>query len=351
MDTRHNVCTSKDAFVAFVQQHLPLIETSIRERLPKPYAHLEDEGVEGFLYEPLREFVFSGGKRIRPALCLLGAQAVGAPVQVALSPAYAVELFQAAALIHDDIADKSELRRSVPCMHISQGTGIAINVGDVAIVDVVAEVMHDETLSLDTRMRLFDELYAMERITLEGQALDLGWVRDARWDITEDDYLAMAVLKTAHYSCGIPLAMGAICGAGSQEQVEGLRSFGIACGLAFQIQDDLLNLVGDEKSQGKDYRSDITEGKRTLVMVHALRNLDDDGAQELGHILSSHATNKNDLDRAVTLANQAGAIAYADTYAKQLIRDAKATLEQVDCTPEVRSTLLSMADFFVTRTH
>ena len=269
------------AFVSFVERVLPTIESDIRDRLPHPYETSETKSLSRYLYGPLERFVLSGGKRIRPALCLLGAVVVGAEERVALSAACAVEMFQAAALIHDDIADKSEMRRGLPCLHRSEGTGVAINIGDVGIVDVAATVLHDTTLDRINRMALFDEIYDMERQTLEGQALDLGWARDGRWDIDEHDYLAMARLKTAHYSCATPLAMGAICGNGTGEQIETLRSFGLSCGLAFQIQDDLLNLVGDADAQGKDYRSDITEGKRTLVMVHALGRLDSQDAREL----------------------------------------------------------------------
>ena len=108
--------------------------------------------------------------------------------------------------------------------------------------------------------------------TVEGQALDLGWARDGRYDITPEDYLTMAIHKTAHYSGAVPLAVGAIVGGADDEIVEALRSYGLDTGLAFQIQDDLLNLVGTDEAKKKDFRSDITEGKRTLVVVHALQN-------------------------------------------------------------------------------
>jgi geranylgeranyl diphosphate synthase type I len=167
--------------------------------------------------------------------------------------------------------------------------------------------------------------------------------------LSEDDYLTMARLKTAHYSCAIPLAMGALCGEGTDEQVEGLRSFGLSCGLAFQIQDDLLNLVGDAEAQGKDYRSDVTEGKRTLVMVRALSQLNREDSHELETILSSRTTDAKQLDRAVALAQKSGAIDYAREYAQSLIHTAKDELSSVSCTSTACETLFSMADFFVSR--
>ena len=189
----------------------------------------------------------------------------------------------------------------------------------------------------------------MEEHTLEGQALDLGWARDGRWDISVEDYLAMARRKTAYYSAAVPLAMGAICGFGTAEQVEGLRSFGMDCGLAFQIQDDLLNLVGDAGKQGKDFRSDVTEGKRTLVMVWALEHLGEHEREELVRILSSGTTETDDLARAVKLAEQAGAVDHARAFALELTERAKVELDRISIAEGPRHVLRSMADYFVRR--
>ncbi len=336
-------------FVRYLQSVHPRIEASLHDRMPRVIEERQSADLERYLYEPFARLVFAGGKRVRPALCLLGAEAVGGSSSSALPLACAIELFQAAALVHDDIADQSEMRRGVPCIHISEGTGIAINSGDVGIVDVVAQVLQEETYAPELRLRLFDELYAMERHTLEGQALDLGWVREGRWDLQEEDYLCMATLKTAHYSAATPLVAGAMCGGATAEQVASLRSFGLAAGLAFQIQDDLLNLVGDAEAQGKDYRSDVAEGKRTLVMVRALSQLGAKDAHELQTILSTHTTEEAMLARAVELAEEADAIAYAQAYAQRLISEAKEHLASASITDEAQEVLVSMADFFVSR--
>jgi geranylgeranyl diphosphate synthase type I len=339
-----------EVFAAYLARNLRRIEACVLERCPQaPQASRQKAALDQYLYDPVRRFVASGGKRIRPALCLLGAEAVGACSDVALPAAAAVELFQAAALIHDDIADRSELRRGVPCLHITEGVGLAINAGDSALVSVVSTVLRDPALDPSTRMRLLEELCTMEERTLDGQALDLGWARDARWDISVDDYLQMARAKTAFYSAAIPLAMGAICGSGSSEQINGLRRFGMDCGLAFQIQDDLLNLIGNPNEQGKDYRSDITEGKRTLVMVWALAHLDAAGRDELVGILSSATHDARELDRAVGLAAEAGAIDHAKTFAQGLVERAQSDLDHLPIAEDSRGVLRSMADYFVKR--
>jgi geranylgeranyl diphosphate synthase type I len=346
------VPTPGAAFVSYLEGHRQVIEEHVLANAPAAETRdAQFDDLERYLYGPAVRFVTAGGKRTRPALCLLGALAVGADESCAYSVAAAVELFQACALIHDDIADQSEMRRGQPCMHIQEGTGIAINAGDANLVAVTSSVLNDASLAQETRMRLLQEIVAMEDRTLEGQALDLGWARDERWDISPDDYLAMATRKTAYYSAAMPLAMGAICGGGTHEQVEGLRVFGMGCGLAFQIQDDLLNLIGDAQAQGKDYRSDITEGKRTLVMVWALEHLGASDRQELLGILSGKTTDESTLDRAVQLAESSGALAHAKDYAKSLIDSAKYELNGLPLEDEAREVLISMADFFVERTN
>ena len=210
------------AFRAYLAKKRPLIEAYLSEHAPAP---LGDETVVGddlerYLYGPLRRFMASGGKRTRPVLVLLGCEAVGGTATSALSCACAIEDFQSAALIHDDIADKGTLRRGAPCMHVTEGVGIAINVADLALIIAQSRILRERSLSPELRVRILDEFAAMEERTLEGQALDLGWVRDGRWDLSVDDYLCMASHKTAFYSAACPLSIGAICGGGTDEQVE-----------------------------------------------------------------------------------------------------------------------------------
>lgn len=274
---------------------------------------------------------------------------MGGDPAAALSTAAAIEYFQSAALIHDDIADKSELRRGEPCTYVTEGTGVAINIGDLGLVNVLALVLRDEKLPADVRSDVAERLVQMEERTLEGQALDLGWARDGRWDISVEDYLYMASHKTAYYSAAVPLVTGALCGGGTPEQLRALDEFGMRAGLAFQLQDDLLNLVGDAEAQGKDFRSDITEGKRTLLVVWALAHLGDLQRDELLHILGRETTDAVALARAVELIDASGAVDYVRGYARELVADAKARLVGARLEETPRDVLLSMADFFVER--
>ena len=188
--------------------------------------------MERYLYEPLQAFSKNAGKRHRPLICLLACEAVGGDPKKAWPSAAAIEHFHTAALVHDDIEDASLTRREEPCMHVTEGIGIAINAGDLALSLVCGTVVHDTGLDDVTKLRVLDELVAMTTRTIEGQALDIGWARDGRFDLTVEDYLVMANHKTAFYSGGVPLAVGAIIGGGTESQVEALRDFGMAAGLS-----------------------------------------------------------------------------------------------------------------------
>lgn len=337
-------------FASYLGRVRPTIDAYLAAHDAMPLA---DDAVAGdlnrYLYRPLARFTASGGKRTRPALALLGAAAVGADERVALPAAAAVELFQSAALVHDDIADEGELRRGEPCLYRTEGVGLATNVGDLGIVRTFELVMGAEDLTEGIRARLLAELALMERHTLEGQALDLGWVRDGRWDVGEEGYLHMARRKTAYYSAATPLAMGAIAGGGTDTQVEALRAFGMDAGLAFQLQDDLLNLVGDAAAQGKDFRSDVTEGKRTLAAVCALGQLEGKDRAELQGILASGTTDASLLGQAVDLMDRSGALDHVRRLAHDLADGAKGRLDGAGLDGRARAVLDSMADFFVER--
>ncbi len=303
--------------------------------------------MEHYLYEPLRDYSKNGGKRHRPLICYAACSAVGGNMQYATTAAAAIEHFHTAALIHDDIADEAQTRRGESCLHLREGIGLAINAGDLALSLVNETVMSDPLLDDSMKVRVLRELQKMTQHTIEGQALDIGWARDGRYDITTEDYLVMATHKTAHYSGAVPLAIGAIVGGGSESQIEALRNYGLDTGLAFQIQDDLLNLVGSEESTKKDFRNDITEGKRTLVVVHALQNSPE--KDRLIEILSAKEKDAQVLDEAVQIMEDAGSIEYARVYAENLTSIAKNRLTDMVPPSDARELLVSMADWFVSR--
>lgn len=337
--------TGLTTFEEYLDHFAPAIGTIVNQYLPRG-SHPD---MDKYLYDPLAAFSENGGKRHRPLIAFAACRAVGGDMELATSSAAAIEHFQSAALIHDDIADGGELRRGKPCMYLTEGTGLAINVGDLALSLVNGTVAVDPKLNDHQKVRLITELVEMTKHTVEGQAMDLGWARDGRYDIKEEDYFVMATHKTAYYSGAIPMVVGAIAGSGTEAQIEGLRNYGLDTGLAFQIQDDLLNLVGTEESTKKDFRNDITEGKRTLVVVHALNHVPPKFRQYLVDVLSSHEKDPAVLAKVVSIFEEAGSIDYARTYADNLTKIAKNRLLEVLEPSDARDLLLSMADWFVTR--
>ena len=190
----------------------------------------------------------------------------------------------------------------------------------------------------------------MERHTLEGQALDLGWVRDGRWDLTRDDYFYMVDSKTAWYTAASPLYIGALAGGAPHTVARKLIEVGTPAGVVFQVQDDLLNLVGDAAAQGKDFRSDITEGKRTLAVVTALENLDAAAHDELEELLRAKTTDPSELARACALIEQGGGIETCRTVAREnasrAIERACALADEGVITHPAAEALVSMVHFF-----
>lgn len=331
------------------KQYLEERSAEIDEHLRTYFREGSHPDMGRYLYEPLATYSDNGGKRHRPLITLLACKAVGGDERLALRAGAAIEHFHTAALIHDDIADESQLRRGEPCMHITMGEGLAINAGDLALSLVTGTVLNDDLLDDSVKIRVLKELVDMTTRTIEGQAMDIGWARDKRFDITVEDYLCMAQHKTAYYSGAVPLAIGAIVGGGTEEQVEVLRSYGMSTGLAFQLQDDLLNLVGSKEAATKDFRSDITEGKRTMVAVHALAHTEGAQREELLDILSSKETDQARLARAVEIMQAAGSIDYVRDYAVKLARQGQDELKRVLPMSISRTLLVSMGDFFVSR--
>lgn len=332
-------------FAEFLNVYADDIGNLVNEYLPKS----SRENVNKYLYSPLIEYSQNAGKRHRPLICFASVLALSGDVNKAMSSAAAIEHFHTAALIHDDIADEADIRRGKPALHIKEGIGEAINVGDLGLCLVNGTVMKDELLNDAEKVRIVCELIDMTRHTIEGQAMDIGWARDGRYDITEADYLDMATHKTAHYSGAVPLAIGAIVAGASEEKIECMRAFGLKTGLAFQLQDDILNLCNPNIKPTKDFRSDITEGKRTLCVVYALQNSEDTARTQLIEILEMHTKDEKLLEEAVRIMECCGAIDYAKSYARNLVDEANVLLKEGIPASPARDVLESMATWFVER--
>lgn len=226
-----------------------------------------------YLYDLVPSYPGRTGKGLRPGLCIATCRAFGGSTHSVLRSAAAIELFHNAFLIHDDVEDGSEFRRGLPTMHKEHGVGIAINVGDAMNVLSIRALMDNlDGLGSTLTWLVFAEIEHMVRESVEGQAMELGWVRDNICALTEADYLRMILKKTCWYTCMHPCRIGALIGSGGSADLDSFNRFAYYMGAAFQIQDDALNLEGEHERYGKEIGGDIFEGKRTLMLIHLLNN-------------------------------------------------------------------------------
>jgi geranylgeranyl diphosphate synthase, type II len=243
--------------------------TATREAMKR---YLPQASSNPHLYEPLSDYPARGGKMMRSSICIATARAFGASMQDALCSAIAIELVHNALLVHDDIQDESETRRGKPTLHALHGVPLAINAGDGLFLLSLRPLL-DNMDRLGTLLTI-DILRETERMaweTAEGQAMELGWRRDNAITVTAGDYLVMVLKKTCWLGVIHPSRVGALIGSQGRIGLEQFIRFGFFLGAAFQIQDDLLNFVADDR-YGKEINGDILEGKRTLMLIHCLQH-------------------------------------------------------------------------------
>lgn len=300
-----------------------------------PGGHEHPELTE--FYRLLRDYPSRGGKMIRGRLLVHAAAAHGAEREVALSVASALELFQNWVLIHDDVEDDSDERRGAPSLHRRTGVPIAINVGDALHV-YMWEMLHDLEappvasaagpggIPTGVAREIRGEFLHMIHRTAEGQHLDLAWVAGERFDIGEEDYLRMVVLKTSWYTVASPLRLGARCAGLAPSPA--LTEAGRNLGAAFQIRDDVLNLMPDTRGYGKEFAGDLYEGKRTLILAHLFAHASADERAELGARLGKPRADRTERDVAWLLSaiERRGSLGYAQERAEELARKGLAAL-------------------------
>jgi geranylgeranyl diphosphate synthase type II len=307
-----------------------------------------------YLYALVREQLGRSGKGLRPALCLATCQAFGGRVEDALNSAAAIELIHNAFLVHDDIEDGSEFRRTQPTMHTRYGVPIAVNTGD-AMQALSMRLLRKNLpiLGPELAWRVLDEFDHMLTETLEGQAMELGWIRDNQCKISDEDYLRMTLKKTCWYSFIHPCRIGALIARPKEIDLDRFNPFGYYLGAAFQIQDDILNLTGTRREYGKEIGGDLYEGKRTLILSHLFGKCSEQEKRSLQGLLSRprHRRLPREIDSLTELMSRYGSIEYALFSAREL-RDAaeKAFLEAYGDAPEsddkafLRQTIRYMLD-------
>ena len=318
-----------------ISGHLSEVERLMREHVEK-----EDPRIYGML----GPFIKRGGKRIRPALCILCCSASGGRPEDAIEPASIIELFHNFTLIHDDIEDSSQFRRGEPTLHITHGVPMALNSGDALYTLLWKKLL--ELRMPPSRLISLQKLYADAfKKVVDGQGVELAWIRSKRFDVSEAEYLEMIAGKTSALM-GLSCEAGAMM-AGSGKRVRtALREYGELIGSAFQIQDDVLNLTGDFDKYKKEIGGDVTEGKRTLMVVHALSRSKD--GPRLREIISSHTGDKSQIMEAISIMKEAGSIDHARETARKMVATAKKKAASLGESAD-RESLIAIADYVISR--
>ena len=218
------------------------------------------------LYDPIAYTLEAGGKRIRPTLVLMACRLFGGDVEKALMPATAIEVFHNFTLLHDDVMDNADTRRKRMTVHKKWDMNTAILSGDAMMIKAYQFLEDVPEKKLPAALALFSRT-ALE--VCEGQQYDMDFER--RDDVTLEEYFKMIRLKTAVLLAG-SLKLGAILADAPDDEADALYDFGIAIGIAFQLRDDYLDVYGDERTFGKKIGGDILCGKRTFLLINALKN-------------------------------------------------------------------------------
>jgi geranylgeranyl diphosphate synthase, type II len=247
--------------------------------------YLPDREPRRYLYDLLADYPQRGGKMMRPSLCIAAARLYGAQIEQALRTAVAIELLHNALLIHDDIEDGSEKRRGRPTLHILHGVPLALNAGDTLTLMALRPLLDNRAAIGDgLALQIIEETERTARECAEGQSMELGWRHYNATGIGDSEYLEMVLKKTCWLATIFPIRVGALIGSRGAADLDAFLRFGFFLGAAFQIQDDLLNLVGDER-YGKERDGDLWEGKRTLMLIRAFRESTPDERERLGAVL------------------------------------------------------------------
>ena len=320
------------------------------------------------IVERLEEFCLRGGKRLRPALVYYGYRLLGGKDSDDIVKASLVmELLHAFLLIHDDIMDESTLRRGGPTIHkhyedvfqkvyVGQsdrarrfGESMAILVGDLAhclAIDLFSTLEFEEEL----KARVLERLNKSITATIFGQELDLQF--EAEGMARFEDVLTMYRLKTAQYTFECPLHVGALLANGGKEDLELLSRYAIPLGIAFQIQDDILGLFGDEEKTGKPVGSDLRQGKQTLLLTKLLEDGSKEHRKVIREVLGKKDISNAEIEKARAVVRESGALAYAKKLSETYLGQTEAALHKMkerDYDKETREILCDIAHFVVER--
>ena len=290
------------------------------------------------LYEASRHLVDSGGKRLRPSMLLLAAEAAGGEALALAPAAVSIELVHNFTLIHDDIMDNADVRRGRPAVHKIWGQSGAILAGDT-LYSKAFQVLGMTAASPERILGAMNMLSRTCTAICEGQWLDMEFESKDR--VTENEYMEMIEKKTG-VLYGASAGMGGLLAGASPEVVRALDEFGRLTGMGFQLQDDVIDLLTPEEVSGKKQGGDLIEGKKTLIMIHAFAN------DIVVPVFSKKDASAEEIFRSISILEGSGSIEYARSRAEEMVVQGKRALDVLPPSP-AKETLLELADYMIRR--
>jgi len=349
----------------FLEKQVSVIDELIEKYIPRKFTKDADifklsvpryaynlEALNKAIAEPIWEFLDRGGKRWRPSLFLLVCEALGKNPKDFLEYAIIPEVIHNGTLMIDDIEDQSELRRGKPCTYKHFGLDIAINTGNAMYYLPLLPLIKNRNRIPPNVLNRIYEIYVQEMINLSfGQAMDIAWhkgLADAD-KLNEQDYLQMCAYKTGTLA-RIAAKLAAVLSEADDELTARLGRFAESIGVAFQIQDDVLDLTGEEFVEKKGARGmDISEGKRTLMVIHTLQTATPIDKRMLQQILKMHTNEQKTRDEAIAIMDKYKAIEYAKEYARKIVRESWNNVDKSLQSSTAKEKLRAFATYLIER--
>lgn len=320
-----SVSEYKDIFLAYLQEEVNVIEPVN-------------------LYQPVVYILELGGKRMRPVLVMMGASAFGEDIQKALPAAAAVEIFHNFTLLHDDIMDAAPLRRGQRTVHEKWDANTAILSGDVMMILASQFLEKYEGKTYKRLTTLFNRT-AIE--VCEGQQYDMDF--ETREDVSVEEYIEMIRLKTS-VLVAAAMKMGAIIAESSEEEAQKMYDFGLNLGIAFQLQDDYLDVYGDSETFGKQVGGDIIENKKTYLYIQALKNA---STEQRSVLLELYQQSPKDstlkIEKVKAIFNANGIDALTKVAIRSYTQKAFQVLDDMEITPEKKIVLQKFGENLMVR--
>lgn len=349
---------TEEFFTEYIEQKRKLINRSLEAYFTKILLGVKDRNISPIV-EMLKNYTMRGGKRVRPILIVAGYELFYGQGDYIYDIATSIEMTQSFFLIHDDIMDRSDIRRGYPSFHKEMETmlgnirdrnhiamSLAIVAGDLA-VDYSYDAIIRSEAPIEKKMDALEQITEIIKITGYGEGLDV--YTGSGYVMKISDLIRLHLRKTAKYTVEGPLIMGAsIAG---EKGLRELSAYGNLVGLAFQLHDDVIGIFGTEKELGKSPKSDVNEGKQTLLIIKALERSGEKDRKFIWECLTNGNISDSDFEKLKDIIVKTGSLAYSRWLIEKFVENGKRRLDKIDGKKEVKVFLNWFADYLTKRNH